>query len=317
MKKYPTGKACSILGLLVLLLAAEGCSTAVEKSAELLKGSAFDERVISSYRILNPKTDSITAVGGNPTGGDSADSLASGITVKRIGRLNGGEYITISVDRHPNMVIRGSGTDSSGYFYLESLYFLSPNLMGWNEFTRELTGTGIFREEHGLGVIKLDDPQILDIVSGKIRRNSTRLREAEALTSLRNRQERVEAIVSWMQERELTQEQEQTQAHGPQIFPSQGEFESHWKPILFPELVHPRERPQEWEGRGTEWVTAGDIRWNSGYTAAVFPEELHAIRNSGTLLRDWEEAAAWLYFQFELDSIIESLTDEIHLIQEK
>ncbi|MDR2661466.1 MAG: hypothetical protein LBC31_00555, partial [Treponema sp.] len=101
-------------------------------------------------------------------------------------------------------------------------------------------------------------------------------------------------------------------------FTDQDEFESYWKPILFPEIVKPKLQPPAWAttyagmDRGS-WILGEDVKWNSVYTDAVFPEELRPIRNSGTLLRDWEEAAAWIYFEFEWERIVESLSENIEL----
>jgi hypothetical protein len=102
---------------------------------------------------------------------------------------------------------------------------------------------------------------------------------------------------------------------GDLAFSSQAEFEAHWRGFLFPELVSPKKRPPSWSGEDPEWVTGEDVRWNSGYTRSVFPEALWGVRNSGTLLRDWEEAAAWIYLEFEWDRIIASLTKETRLIK--
>jgi hypothetical protein len=100
-------------------------------------------------------------------------------------------------------------------------------------------------------------------------------------------------------------------------FADQAAFEAYWKPILFPEILKAKERPAAWTADQTldrgPWVLGEDVKWNRVYTEAIFPEELWLVRNSGTLLRDWEEAAGWIYLEFEWDHIIELLSGEIEL----
>ena len=75
--------------------------------------------------------------------------------------------------------------------------------------------------------------------------------------------------------------------------------------------------PEGWERENDQWVKAEDIRWNTGYTERVFPEHLREIRNSGTLLRDWEEAVEWLYVEYEWDRLTEMLSGETVLYKTK
>jgi hypothetical protein len=96
------------------------------------------------------------------------------------------------------------------------------------------------------------------------------------------------------------------------------EFEARWKPLLFPELYKPKDRPAAWAETDTgEWVLGEDLRWSVAYTEALLPEALWPVRNSGTLLRDWEEAAAWIRLEFEWDTIVKYLSGKIELTKIK
>jgi hypothetical protein len=205
----------------------------------------------------------------------------------------------------PNLRIYGDSPGAGGGFNLEGFSFFVSNPSGWNEFRRELLGSGTFRAGGEGATLRLEGkPEVLDISEGRIRRQETRLTGAQALTALRNRGERIRSLVEWMDRREPGGE-----------FSGQEAFEAHWKPLLFPELVLQKKRPPEWSAGPRVW--GEDVGWNSHYTEAVFPEELWPVRNSGTLLRDWEEAAGWIYFQFEWDRILESLAAEIRLTKVK
>jgi hypothetical protein len=230
-------------------------------------------------------------------------------------RKDGQEFIAIRLDSMPNLRLKGSLPDVDGNFYLTSLDFLSPNMNGWNEFTLELSGSGSFIGSGAASagaVLQLSGPvETLDISEGKIRRGAARLTGAQALTALHNRRERIMVIAQWMN-RTLASEQ-------PDLpkFADQEAFETYWKPRLFPEIVKAKERPAAWTAERSlvraPWVRGEDVKWNRIYTEVIFPEELWPVRNSGTLLRDWEEAAGWIYLEFEWDHILELLSRKIEL----
>jgi hypothetical protein len=275
--KFPRGFPI-LPALLVFLLWNAGCSTMVQKTGEVLDGSAFEETISAAYEN------------------------AGGIRFEEIRRKSGKEFIAIRIETLPTLRLIGTIPDAEGRFSLTSLEFLCPNLKGWNEFSRELIGSGTFRSGGAERILRLDEgPEALDISSGKIRKESARITGDQALTALRNRQERIDVLAEWMNTLPASQE----------------DFEKHWKPILFPELVAAKKRPPNWTTEGAVWVRGEDVRWNTVYTGAFFPEELQPVRNSGTLLRDWEEAAAWIYLQYEWDRIMESLGKEIRLIKVK
>jgi hypothetical protein len=89
------------------------------------------------------------------------------------------------------------------------------------------------------------------------------------------------------------------------------DFEKYWKPVFFPELVSGRNKPANWRQDGDIFHRAESINWNTGYTERIFPEELWPVRNSGTLLRDWEEALLWIYLEYEWDNIIKLFSQPI------
>ncbi|AEF85230.1 hypothetical protein TREPR_3369 [Treponema primitia ZAS-2] len=276
---------------LIILAISEGlwgCVSLVETGGRLMDGSAFAAKPLGVYR-QRPK---------------------SGIRLDRMRRKDGSEFIAISLDAMPNLRINGSLPDENGAFYLVSLDFLNPNALGWNEFTQGLSGSGSFvitGEKGKEGTLQLREPvESLDIMEGKIHRGGNRLSGAQALTALHNRQERIAALTEWMKEREPDSDAGDLEA-----------FEDHWKPLLFPELVPKKQRPAEWDSENPLWTLGEDVRWNGGYTRAVFPEELWPVRDSGTLLRDWEEAAGWIYLEFEWDSIVASLTEKVVLKKTK
>jgi hypothetical protein len=296
-------KTAPVLSILIFFLFIAGCSTVVQKTGEVLDGSAFAEKKTAVYRA-----------GGKKQRREKAPAIDSGegILVEKVLRKNGERFIAIRFEALPALRLLGSEPDAEGNFSLAVLEFLCPNLSGWNEFSRELSGSGVFRvtssgEEAVLRVS--GEAEALDITGGKIRRNSARITGEQAASALRNRQERISALTDWMKAR--------TDQTGGETYATQSEFEEYWKPVLFPETVNAKTRPPEWTAEGAVLVRGEGIRWNTAYTEKVFPEELRPVRDSGTMLRDWEEAAAWVYLQYEWDRILASLTNEIRLVSIK
>jgi hypothetical protein len=256
----------------------------VEKAGGALDGSAFAEKTLSRYQARK-------------AGGVPAD-----LEVRELVNREGNVSLVILLKEFPAVKFRGSDPLENGEFYFTGLEYLGGNVTGWNEFTLELSGTGSFVKSEGAAVLALSGlPEAVQISRGKIRRNETRITGTEALTSLRNRYERILALAGWMRDRE-----------GVPAFANQKTFEAYWRPILLPETVSAKKRPAEWKN-GTRWVWAEDVRWNAAYTEALFPEAFWPLRNSGALLRDWEEAFEWIYFEYSRETIGGWFSREISL----
>ncbi|MDR2078108.1 MAG: hypothetical protein LBP74_00115 [Treponema sp.] len=259
-----------------------GCASLAEKAGQLLDGEAFAEKTLALYR--------------NKERGVEA----------RILQKEEGEFIALSSAGVPALRFIGP-VPEDGRLILNSLHFLAGSLAGWNEFTMDLAGGGAFRATETEAVLRVDFLEQLAVREGKIRHQDSRLKGQEALTVLSNRYERILAITGWMRSRQPA----------PAFFPSQERFEAYWKPILLPEALPRRKRPAAWKNAERRWARAGDIRWNAAYTEAILPEELWELRNSGALLRDWEEAVSWIYCCYEWERIGAALKDEIALIKMK
>jgi hypothetical protein len=273
--------------ILVMSLVFGGCTSLGEGAGRLLDGSAWGEKTLARYRTERGKA-------------------GPAVEVREVRGKDGRIRLDLRPAAVPTLVITASAPEE-GEFYLRSFSFLCSNPTGWNEFERDLAGSGFFRTSGGRGMLRLEEPlEVLDITGGKIRRKNTLLIDGEALQALRNRDERIRALSDWMHGQE-----------GPGDFASLRGFTRYWKPILFPELAPPWRRPPAWAEQPPVWASAGDLRWNQAYTDACFPGELREIRNSGTLLRDWEEAAAWVYLEYRWNDIIASLGDAIQLIRTK
>jgi hypothetical protein len=263
----------------------------VEKTGRALDGSAFAEKQAALYR----------------TATRTAANTGGVMEIRKMRNKAGESSVIITLERFPSMKIRGSAPNEQGEFQLIALDYLGGNVQGWNEYRMELSGSGnLVLGETTASLSVPDEIETVGISSGRIRRYDTRLTGTEALSNLRNRHERILAITEWMNKREDLPS-----------FEDRDKFEGYWKPVLFPEMVSKKKRPADWRQENDQWARAEDIRWNKSYTERVFPEELWPIRNSGTMLRDWEEALEWLYIEYEWNRIRELLAQETLLDRKK
>jgi len=265
-----------------------GCTSLIQKGGEILEGSAFAEKTTALY--------------------SSDKKEKEVIELKEMLGKDGESFIEITSSKWPGLTLRGSVPDTDGSFHLTEAHILSTHVSGWNEFNCELLGSGnfMYRREAG-GVLHIEEtPERIQISSGKIRLKSRRLTGDAALVPLRNRRERILALTGWMAE---WQESSGASAY----FDNQDEFEEYWKRLLFPELVSADKQPKEYSSvnndGNAEWNRADGVKWNLAYTRSLFPEALWEFRDSGALLRDWDEALPWIFIEYSWDAIIGSFNN--------
>jgi len=280
-------KITKIFILVILTFLICGCLSIMEKTGQALDGSASKFKTISVYSTSSKN-----------------QKKAPGITISIVENKNNEKSIIITIEEFPMIKIKGAFPEENGSFFITELEFLAGNTFGWNEYTLELIGVGNLKIEEN-AVFKIEEIESVQITKGRIQRYDTRLTGNEALSALRNRRERILALTSWMSSLNLVS--------GLTV----KQFEQYWQPILLPETVSKKKRPSDWRQSDDQFKTAESIRWNTGYTERKFSEELRPIRNSGTLLRDWEEALYWIYLEYEWENIVELLSKEYILTKIK
>jgi len=284
MKNTGNEKLLTVCAVLILYT---GCISLVEKTGQFLDGSSYAEKKVAVYKT---------------PGSTSTGNMELSVAENKDGR----QSVLINIDKFPMMKLRASLPDETGSINLVSLEYLGGNTHGWNEYILEMAGNGVlnFREAQAVLFIneKIEPVQITD---ARIHRYDTRITGSEAVINLRNRRERITAVAEWM-----------ASLYTPETQTIE-DFEKYWKPILFPEMVSGKKRPSGWKHEGDQFQTGEDIRWNTGYTERVFPQELNAVRNSGVLFKDWEEALSWIYMEYEWKNITELLSKRIVFYKER
>jgi hypothetical protein len=258
-----------------------------ERGGRLLDGSAFAEKILETYTAPD-----------------------AGLTMYTVRvRSRPGREIILVPRAFPSFKLYleyEQGAESGGEVrvYPAACWFLSSTLSGWNEWTMELSGNGTLGTDGKAWTLRLDSLEVIDIARGRIRRGETKFTGQEALTALKNRRERIEALTAWMKELK----------DAPRVFQTQNEFENYWKPLVLPEMVSGKKRPADYDKNSAEWVRAEDKAWNAAYSRR-FPEAIALLRNTGALLRDWEEALPWIYLSYQWDDMTAKLGREILFVK--
>ncbi|MDR0502286.1 MAG: hypothetical protein LBH16_03080 [Treponema sp.] len=287
-------KPALFLFVFIIIFFNSGCVSVMEKTGRFIDGSAAAQKRVAVFQASQKD-------------GAPLNMQVKIVRNKKSMPVKNEQSVVIALTDYPMMELRGSYPDKDAGFYLTSLVYLSGGINGWNEYTMDLTGDGALffsgDSPNETAALKLnEDIEFVQITSGRIQRYDTRITGADALTGLRNRRERITAVTGWM-----------SALDGAPSGQTVAAFEKHWKPLLFPEMVSKKKRPSGWLKEGDRFAKAEDIRWNTSYTDRVFPEEIKPVRDSGTLLRDWEEALSWIYLEYEWENIKKSLSREITL----
>jgi hypothetical protein len=274
---------------LTLVLSAASCgvvSGLVNGAGRVLDGSVFDEKTINTYT-----------------------STDKSLTFRLFSTKDGERRSVFVLNRLPFLQFYGTAPDETGLFFITRVHFLYSSVGGWLEGDIGASGTGIIVEADSRSAeFSLENSVVLtEIIRGGIRRYDERLLGDRALTELRSRGERIRLVTAWMKEQYPPAAQPETQH----------DFESYWGPILLPETVgknrHPSPYAELYATQNDVYAYGEDIRWNTAYTRELFPEHLRQFRDSGSLLRDWEEAASWFYIIYYWDIMVRDLCEKHYL----
>ena len=149
-----------------------------------------------------------------------------------------------------------------------------PN--GWTQATFLLDGTGVLRSDGNTWTLKIDKMPSLDVPeSASIRYFDTYIRDEKGLAEFSHRWERIQAVTADLS------------IHKFQQLPDHKAFEQY----MFPE-VYGYSSPSQ---TGQDLVPVLGIEWNKKYTEGHFQERLWALRNSGSLYRDYQESPGLWY----------------------
>jgi len=172
---------------------------------------------------------------------------------------------------------------------------------GWTEARLSAAGKLLLSPNgQGWSISVVQQPQLGAPVAASMRYFDDYLTGERALEEFTHRWDRVQAVVDVLRQKLHERWFDYTVAPWQPGRRSKAmSFEEATRKFLFPEVYGYSEPPK----RDSQSVRAEAINWNVDYTSANFPENLRAIRNSGTMLRDFEECLGLWRLAYCLDEL--------------
>lgn len=224
-------------------------------------------------------------------------ALPRGLVVE-IGPEKGGvANFRMRGDELGGAILEGEARPSEGSWILEveRLDWLGNWAEGWTEAGFVAEGTLRLRPLGPSWLLEVEVvPRIENPVNASIRLFGDYFEGEKALALLSHRWDRIQAVDGLLKEKYPDAWYDYSEPRNPAYFWTVfarriSSFQAGVGPFLFPELYgYPKtDRPAD---RGP-FLRAESIDWDSEYTKEQFPENLRAIRDSGTMFRDFEEGA--------------------------
>jgi hypothetical protein len=193
-------------------------------------------------------------------------------------------------------------------FNVKKINFMTSWENGYTEGECLATGKIIFKKKNSyFESTVVENLEIMEAVKGEIRYDTDYFKGDEGKKRFANRIDRITEVVKFLKTKNLKE------FYGNPIFKSKyGEpFIYDTKPILFPELFGFRYLKQKNMpdknynlselDKLIDLSLADGMIWRKSYTDEVFPENLHKIRDSGEMWKDYEEAIEIFSAIYNLD----------------
>jgi hypothetical protein len=200
--------------------------------------------------------------------GGSKGSYVEAELVKN--KKDGEKGLLMSAEEYPGFVLNLSTPGVKNGVIFNSVKILTSSVYGWNEISLQLLGAALFSPSFDgeTAVFSIETmPERVEIVSGELRYNENHLSGEESLTQLKKRRERILYLCQWMKD-----------------------YEHKW----------PRREPPESAEEKRDEINYFADYWRP-LSLKEGPKEL--LANNG-LDRDWNEAAAWIYYEYNWETVL-------------
>ncbi len=196
-------------------------------------------------------------------------------------------------------------TDETGdiELYINTMKFLVNWPNGWTEGEANVNAKiKLFKEENYYKCNVEENFEFFEITKGRIRFQDDYYYDEKGLTNVKNRFDRIIAVNQFLKKQPDFPEFFYTPLFNSKLGLS---YNNKVKKLLFPELspdsIIYKDKEFKVTDPSSDLVLAETILWNKKYTDKVFPEELREVRNSGTMLRDYEESLELCFAEYNLN----------------
>ncbi len=207
-------------------------------------------------------------------------------------------------------------TEGRGWIlHIDELIWFNTWAQGWTEV--RFSAWGSFRLEsvnQGWRLKILEPPHVGTVNEASIRYRNDYFYGDEARNKVQNRWNRIEALTDFL--RSVLRQRTYTQRLATPGNENCA-FENDLRSLVFPELYgYRKEYPDPGAGRN-DFHLAENYRWNTLYSLTYLPEKLRKVRDTGTLLRDYEESPGLIYLSYLWSSLWDEVVPRLILKEEE
>lgn len=217
-------------------------------------------------------------------------------------RFKTGKHSTVVLTSEylPGTKIHGTYKRRKGVYIVEffSLELFGNWPHGWSYCEYEISGKyEIENGDKGFSIREIDRMMIWEIKKGELRHYDEYYREDDGLHKMRNRISRIREVSRFLKKEmgfpPFSPSLYSNKKEGKAFTKLQGKF-------LFPEVFG---------GVTIPFLSAGKY-WDNEYTKENFPDHLIALRNTGSLWRDFEECPGIFISLYNIDYICDKITEK-------
>jgi|GEM_PF-2055078 len=207
-------------------------------------------------------------------------------------------------------------------FDVKKIKFMTSWHNGYTEGECTAAGKIIFKKKDGYYESMVSDNfEILDVTKGEIRYDIYYFKGKEGIKRFKNRLDRISETVDFLKTKKL-KEFYRNARYKTEFGES---FKKDAEVILFPELFGFKylskknllDKNFDFKDLdlSNDVVLSDEMVWRKSYTKDVFPESLQAVRNSGSMYKDFEEALDIFFVLYNLDYFFNNLLNKAQWIQ--
>jgi len=196
--------------------------------------------------------------------------------------------------------------------YINNMKFLSVWANGWTQGEADVNAKlRLVKDNKYYRCYVEDNFEFFEITKGVIRFNDDYYYDEKGLTNVKNRFYRILTMNQFLSKQNEMPEFFYTPFFNSKLGIS---YKNKVEKILFPEMfldfIVYKDKKFKITDPSSDLVLSETIFWNKKYTNEIFPEELREVRNSETMLRDFEEVLELCFAQYNLKYFFEKFLHE-------
>jgi hypothetical protein len=226
------------------------------------------------------------------------DGLPCSVTLTLGAAGSGGTFRIVGPFGAKTWLDGSASPDGAGGYLLEahSFHWFSNWTDGWTEATFDASGKFTLAQNGGRWSLTVKEkPEVGEPLAAGIRYRDTVLDPQTAARQFQNRWVRILAASEFLRSSPLYANAELPPYSAKHAKDRGSTFVSRTGHYLFPEVTGYASEELKKKYEKTETAVSDDIAWRPAYSVDTFPESLRAVRDTGTLFRDWEESPELFY----------------------